>query len=62
MNKKAIIRYIDKNRIGDHIWYISDVSKFKKHYPDWDFKYNIDEILVDLCTTEMNKYENASTK
>ena len=25
----------DDNRVGDHIWFISDVGKFKRHYPDW---------------------------
>lgn len=49
LNKKAIIEYSDDNRIGDHIWYISDVGKFKKHYPKWDFKYDIDAIMTDIC-------------
>jgi len=49
LNKKAKYKYIDTNRIGDHIWYISDVSKFKKQYPKWDFSYNIDDILQELC-------------
>jgi CDP-paratose 2-epimerase len=47
--KKAIIEYIDKNRAGDHIWYISDVSKFKKHYPEWEYEYNIDAIIDDIA-------------
>lgn len=49
LNKKAIIKYDPKNRIGDHIWYISDVSKFRKHYPKWNYTYNIDQILEELC-------------
>lgn len=49
LSKKAITEYVKENRIGDHIWYISDVSKFKKHYPKWDFKYDIDAILADIC-------------
>jgi CDP-paratose 2-epimerase len=40
--------YKEDNRIGDHIWYISDVSKFKKHYPGWDWKYNLEDILVQM--------------
>jgi len=40
--------YSERNRIGDHIWWISDVSKFKKHYPDWNYKYNIDDILEQI--------------
>jgi len=47
--KKAVYQYSDKQRIGDHIWYISDVSKFKNHYPDWDYTYNADQILNELC-------------
>jgi CDP-paratose 2-epimerase len=49
MGKKANIKYVKENRIGDHIWYISDVSKFKKHYPKWDYKYDIDAILKEIC-------------
>jgi CDP-paratose 2-epimerase len=37
--------YDDTNRIGDHIWWISDVSHFKSHYPEWDFEYGIRDIL-----------------
>jgi len=40
--------YSEKNRIGDHIWYISNVSKFKKDYPEWNFTYNIKDILVEI--------------
>jgi len=48
-NKKAVIEYSENNRSGDHIWYVSDVSKFKKHYPKWDYKYSIDDILEQIC-------------
>lgn len=40
--------YTDKNRIGDHIWWISDVSKFKSHYPNWNYKYNIHDIIKEI--------------
>jgi CDP-paratose 2-epimerase len=36
------------NRIGDHIWWISDVRKFQSHYPDWSYKYGIREILEEI--------------
>lgn len=36
------------NRIGDHIWWISDVSKFKEHYPEWDYKYSIYDIIEQI--------------
>lgn len=35
-------------RVGDHIWYISNLSKFKKHYPKWKQKYNTLKIIEEL--------------
>jgi CDP-paratose 2-epimerase len=49
LGKKANYEYIEQNRVGDHIWYVSDVSKFKSHYPDWDYVYNIDQIIEEIC-------------
>ncbi len=49
LGKKAEIKYVDQPRIGDHIWYISDVAKFKMHYPKWKYTYDGDQILLDLC-------------
>lgn len=45
---KMNVEYVDDNRIGDHIWWISDVSKFKNHFPDWDYRYNLNDILTQL--------------
>jgi CDP-paratose 2-epimerase len=36
------------NRVGDHIWYVSDMSKFRSHYPDWNYTYDGDAILEEL--------------
>lgn len=49
LGKKATIRYINTPRIGDHIWYISDVSKFKTHYPNWKYTYDSNSIINDIC-------------
>jgi len=46
--KKMNYLYTEDNRIGDHIWWISDVSKFKAHYPGWDWKYDLTDILVQI--------------
>ena len=40
--------YAEANRIGDHIWYISDMSKFKDDYPAWTWKYNLTDILTQM--------------
>lgn len=46
--KKMNYLYSDDNRIGDHIWWISDVSKFRAHYPQWNWKYDLTDILVQI--------------
>lgn len=46
--KPMNFEYSETNRIGDHIWWISDVSKFKRHYPDWTWRYNINDILQQI--------------
>ncbi len=40
--------YVEQNRIGDHIWWISDVRKFRDHYPGWSFRYGLREILEEI--------------
>jgi CDP-paratose 2-epimerase len=44
----------NKNREGDHIWYISDNSKFKKDYPNWEIKNNIYDIIDDIYLHNKN--------
>lgn len=46
--KKLNYVYIDQPRKGDHIWWISDVRKFQKHYPEWKFTYNVPKILEEI--------------
>jgi CDP-paratose 2-epimerase len=46
--KKLSYSYADSNRIGDHIWYISDISKFKNHYPQWSYRYNLKDTLIEM--------------
>ncbi len=47
--KKKIIK---ENRVGDHIWYISDNKKFKKDYPKWKQKYNTRKIIRELIENQ----------
>jgi len=36
-------------RAGDHMWWISDVSKFRRHFPRWTFKYSLEDIFQELA-------------
>lgn len=40
--------YCERNRIGDHIWWIGDNAKFRSHYPDWAPEYDVERILLDI--------------
>jgi CDP-paratose 2-epimerase len=38
-------QYAEVARAGDHIWYVSDVSKFQAHYPGWSYRYDLGDIV-----------------
>lgn len=42
--------YVEDNRIGDHIWWISDVRRFQSHYPGWKYRYDLRAILQEIHT------------
>lgn len=41
-------KYEETNRTGDHIWYVSDVTKFQTHYPKWSLTKDIRTILSEI--------------
>lgn len=45
-------KYVDENRIGDHICYISDLRKFKSHYPGWAITRSLDTILEEMVALQ----------
>jgi CDP-paratose 2-epimerase len=47
--------YKDQNRIGDHIWWISDTGKFRNHYPNWNYKYTLEDIMNEMYQFQINK-------
>ena len=48
VGKKMNYEYVDQNREGDHMWWISDVSRFKSHYPDWEYTYDVKRIVEEI--------------
>lgn len=49
--KKLHFQLSETARTGDHIWYISDVRKFQAHYPDWEYRYGIRDILTEIIAS-----------
>jgi CDP-paratose 2-epimerase len=54
--KKLDWSYVESNRIGDHIWWISDVGKFKSHYPSWKLIYTVKDILKEIYAQNTNRW------
>lgn len=48
IERKMKTSYSETNRTGDHIWWISDVRKFEKHYPQWKFTYNVQRLIKEI--------------
>jgi CDP-paratose 2-epimerase len=46
--KKLKWSYVESSRQGDHVWWISDVSRFRSHYPGWNLTYNVETILREI--------------
>ncbi|MFM5890446.1 MAG: NAD-dependent epimerase/dehydratase family protein [Dolichospermum sp.] len=55
-DKKLTWSYEESNRIGDHIWWISDIQKFKNHYPNWDLTYTVTDILQEIFTENISRW------
>jgi len=46
--KTMDVAYGDVNRMGDHIWYVSDTRKFQSHYPGWVQSYDLSRIVEEI--------------
>jgi CDP-paratose 2-epimerase len=47
-HRKLNWSYVEENRVGDHIWWISNVAKFQHDYPNWRYRYNLEAILKEI--------------
>jgi len=46
--KQQVYTYVDENRIGDHICYISNLAKMREHYPEWDITISLEETISQI--------------
>jgi CDP-paratose 2-epimerase len=52
-SRELLFDYLDSPRTGDHICYYSDMSKFKLHYPNWNLKYSLNDIILEIINMEL---------
>jgi CDP-paratose 2-epimerase len=60
--KKLQWNYVNENRKGDHICYISDLSKFRSHYPSWNITISLDEILRQIITDYTQRLQSTGVR
>jgi CDP-paratose 2-epimerase len=51
--------YVEGNRLGDHIWWISDIRRFESHYPEWKITYDIRTMLVEILDAMRSRVSSA---
>lgn len=51
-------RYSEENRLGDHIWWISDLRKFQSHYPDWQVTHDVPAILREIYEANRERWQD----
>jgi len=50
--------YQEDNRTGDHIWWISNTSKFSRHYPNWRQRYDLTAILRHIFENNIDRWRD----
>ena len=53
--KKQKYDYLEKNRIGDHICYYSDLSKIRRHYPNFTIEHTLVDTIRQIVEVQNNK-------
>ncbi|MHB2025223.1 MAG: NAD-dependent epimerase/dehydratase family protein [Elusimicrobiota bacterium] len=48
-------------RSGDHVWWVSDVRRFKRDYPEWDYRYDLRETLSEMIGAMRDRLGAART-
>jgi CDP-paratose 2-epimerase len=52
---KMNYEYVEQNRAGDHICYISDLSKMKAHYPGWDITKSLEDVFEEIYRAQLKR-------
>tara|TARA_B100001057_G_scaffold476637_1_gene544890 strand:- start:358 stop:1404 length:1047 start_codon:yes stop_codon:yes gene_type:complete len=53
--KEQNFEYIQKNRIGDHICYYSDLTKIKLHFPDFQIKHSLKNTIKQIVAAQVKR-------
>jgi len=54
--------YEDTNRVGDHLWWIGDNGRFEAHYPEWELKHDVRNILEEMWDSNRDRWQRPSAR
>jgi CDP-paratose 2-epimerase len=52
--------YSETNRVGDHIWWIGDLARFRRDYPEWQLRYDVEGILREIHDVNAERWTTAA--
>jgi len=55
-DREMKVEYVEANRVGDHIWWISDNAKFATDYPGWRQRYDVPRILREIYEANVERW------
>jgi CDP-paratose 2-epimerase len=56
VGRKMKWTYSETNRVGDHIWWIGDLSLFQEHYPNWKLQFDVPAVLKQIYETNLERW------
>ena len=54
--------YSSTNRMGDHIWWVSDLSRFTEHYPTWKIQHRIRDIMRTVVDGQLERIKTVTPR
>jgi CDP-paratose 2-epimerase len=55
VGRQVARHYLDEPRRGDHVCYITDLSRFRADYPEWEVTVDLDTILAELAGSRVGE-------
>ena len=59
--RKVDWTYSSEVRLGDHRWWISDTSRFERHFADWKLEYDVRRILLEIYESNAERWRLEAT-
>ena len=54
--REPIVNYVEDNRVGDHVWYVSDTTRLREHYPEWGLTHDIRSLIQEIHDANVGRW------